>query len=324
MGKTEYTPRGIRNENLLKAFTDTDGIYKTLLETITADNELDVQIRADYVNVYYKGCNIARIKKPNGCVEFDEYYFLREDMIPEIPQIKGRHKINVSGDKKRGIPRRDDIIKNLKASRNELKKIFNKGNYKEYFRLTKEAMNGWFEWNKKPEKEAQQAIVRENARSDAEFYVLDVEYQISKLAPFKYEPMDESDKQNSPRPDIIAVGKKDGQLYVIELKKGCSACKGNAGLKAHKQAYERSIGRKPDEFVKEFKNILQQKQDLQLADKSLFIAEDKQPIFIFAYALDEQEPDDTIDKFKRICNQEGVDDVGILVCQSDHKLVKYK
>ncbi len=252
MAKTEYTPRGIRNGKLLAAFTN--GRYKTLLETIKADDELNIQIRADYVNVHYKGGNIARIRSANGCVGFDKYYFLREEMIPIIPQIEGRHKINVSGDKKRGIPSQPDIINKLKNRENELEKIFKDGNYSEYFRQAKEAMDGWFKWNPKREKEEQQQIVRRNTQDDAEFYVLDVEYQISRLSPFKCEQTTESGKQKSPRPDIIAVG-RDGQLYVIELKKGCGACEGKAGLKAHKQAYDGSIGRKTDVFINEFKYI---------------------------------------------------------------------
>ncbi len=321
MGKTEYTPRGIRNEKLLAAFTN--GRYKTLLETIKADDELDIQIRADYVNVYYKGGNIARIESPYGCVGFDEYYFLREDMIPVIPQIKGRHKINVSGDKDRGIPPQTDIINKLRDRRNKLKIIFKEENYSEYFRQAKEAMDGWFMWNPRREKEEQQQIVHRNTQDDAEFYVLDVEYQISILSPFKCGQTTESGKQKSPRPDIIAVG-RDGQLYVIELKKGCGACGGKAGLKAHKEAYKGSIGCNTDEFVKEFKNVLKQKQDFQLADKSLFIDDCKQPIYIFAYALDPQKPKDTMAKFKEICKDQDVDDVGILECRSDHKLVRYK
>lgn len=322
MAKTEYTPRGIRNEKLLAAFTN--GRYKTLLETIIADDELNIQIRADYVNVYYKGGNIARIRSANGCVELDEYYFLREEMIPIIPQIKGRHKINVSGDKDRGIPPQTDIINKLKDRRDELKEIFKDGNYSEYFRQAKEAMDGWFKWNPKQEKDEQQEIVSRNTKNDAEFYILDVEYQISILAPFNYEKSSTTDSQKSPRPDIIAVG-RDGQLYVIELKKGCGACQSDVtGLKAHKQAYDRSIGRNPDEFVKEFKCILKQKQDFQLADKNLFIDDCKQPIFIFAYAFDKRKPNDTMEKFEGICKKQDVSDVGILECRSDHKIVRYK
>lgn len=321
MAKTEYTPRGIRNEKLLNAFTD--GRYKALLETVTADNELTIQIRADYVNVYYRGCNIARIKSPNGYVEFDKYYFLREDMIPEIPQIKGKHKINVSGDKDRGIPRRDDIINELKDSRDKLKKIFKEEKYEEYFCEAKQVMDGWLGWNEKAEKEEQQQIVYRNTQDDADFYVLDIEYQISTLAPFSYRKSDACDTQTSPRPDIIAVDKA-GQLYVIELKKGFDACFKKAGLRAHKQAYDNSIGRASEEFVREFINILEQKQAFGIAPEQLFIDKIKAPIFIFAYATDLKKPNHTMAKFERLCSSEGVGSIGILECRSDHKLVKYK
>ena len=278
MAKTEYTPRGIRNEKLLNAFTG--GRYKALLETIIADNELNIQIRADYVNIYYRGCNIARIKSPNGCVEFDKYYFLREDLIPEIPQIKGKHKINVSGDAAKGISPQPDIIKKLTEQRDKLKKLFIGQKYEQYFCEAKQVMDGWLGWNEKAEKEEQQQIVYRNTQDDADFYVLDVEYQISTLAPFRYQKSDACDTQTSPRPDIIAVDKA-GQLYVIELKKGCDACRGKAGLRAHKQAFDSSIGRASEEFVREFITILKQKQAFEIAPNHLFIDKIKHYIFKF-------------------------------------------
>lgn len=321
MAQTEYIPRGIRNEKLLNAFAD--GRYKALLETVIADTELNIQIRADYVNVYYRGCNIARIKSPNGCVEFDKYYFLREDMIPEISQIEGKHKINVSGDATKGIPPRPEIIKKLTEQRDKLKKLFMDQKYEKYFCAAKQVMDGWLGWNEKAEKEEQQQIVYRNTQDDADFYVLDVEYQISTLAPFSYQKSDACDTQTSPRPDIIAVD-KTGQLYVIELKKGCDACRGKAGLRAHKEAFDSSIGRASEEFVREFISILEQKQAFGIAPEQLFIDKIKAPIFIFAYATDLKKPNHTMAEFENLCVSEKVEDIGILECRSDHKLVRYK
>ena len=315
MTKTHYTPRGISNKNLLDAFIN--GKYNGLLKIITSTNQkdkIDFQIRANYVNLYYKGHNLARIKGPNDNVEFDEYYFLTKEMIALIPNIEGMHKVNIRGDKKRNIPPQTAIINQLRLKRDALIKYFKDGKYDQYILNAERIIDKWLIENPRPEKIEQQELVKKNTQYDSTYYILDVEYQVSTLAPFKYIKSDSEDSQVSPRFDIIAVD-KTGQLYVIELKKGCNACFGKAGVAAHKKAFDNSIGNNPEPFIKEFKNILSQKQDLEIAHKNLFIDIRKSPLFVYAFAEDENKPAQTIQVFKRICQCEKVGSIPILECK---------
>ena len=56
MNKT-YLGRGIHNKKFLDSLKN--GHLKEMLFVVANDENLDVQIRNDYLNVYYKGGNIA-------------------------------------------------------------------------------------------------------------------------------------------------------------------------------------------------------------------------------------------------------------------------
>ena len=68
----EYKGRGIHNESLYKSFKD-GGRYENLMNLVREDEELDFEIRNNYVNIYYEGCNIAKISSAIGSVQFDKF-----------------------------------------------------------------------------------------------------------------------------------------------------------------------------------------------------------------------------------------------------------
>ena len=143
MAKEIYTPRGIRNPKLLKAFNEGER-YHSLIEVLQSDlgKDLEVELRADYLNIYYRGGRIARLVSPNGCVDFDEYYFLKwEDArdprgIDDLP-----HKVYVQGNKSKNIPSQPDKVSRLKEQRDALKNLFRAENYRDYFAQAKEVMD---------------------------------------------------------------------------------------------------------------------------------------------------------------------------------------
>ncbi len=101
------------------------GELKNLLDCIVQDKELDMQIRDGYVNVYYHGGNILRIKPRS--FEFDEMYYNDPSVMRST------------------YARKDVIIhKQLSVKRDELKKLL-PNNPQEYFRQAKAAMDEWAE-----------------------------------------------------------------------------------------------------------------------------------------------------------------------------------
>ena len=254
------------------------GRLASLLEYIKGDAELDIQIRKNYINVYYKGGNILKINSPKSFY-FDKMYF-------------NDYRTISSTEAKKSF----DLIHEYKEQQKSLKSLL-PHNPQEYFKQAKKAMDKWDVALKDVvqhnEKKEQQAIAIAN-RADTDYVVLDLEYAVSKQSEFAY---DGGDDKKVPRFDIIAI--RNGRLFVIELKKGLGATPGKSGIKSHMECYNHTIGRDDEHFfVKEMQALLKQKQELGLLDKTLTI-EDTKPEFIFAFA-DKKDKDD-FEEFAERC-----------------------
>lgn len=259
-----YLGRGIHNKKFIESLTN--GNLKRMLIVINSDNDLDVQIRNDYLNIYYKGGNIAKINSEKS-VKFDEFYFYLE--------MKKNPKKEIMHDKK--------IVQELRNKRNSLTKKFKTGNYDDYFSNAKKIIDKWLTINPKPERMEQHQLSISNQYKKSDYTIIDLEYQVSTKSDFACTFIPKGkDKPKNPRFDIIAINKR-GELCVIELKKGTGALKGTSGLKEHWDCYTESIGRNYEPFISEMKKILKQKQEFKLIDKQLEIKEPL-PKFIFAYS----------------------------------------
>ena len=275
------TKRLITNEELWKKLTE--GEYKEIIEySSKRENDLDVQIRDNYLNIYYRGGSLLRIKPRSR--DFDELYF---------------HRRASEGDEL-SKEKWDSYKQKKKEMRDKLE---NEG-MEAFCRDMKVIMNEWDENLRKinvshDEKNEQQEISMNN-RGDTPYTVVDLEYAVSRNSKFCYNG---KKGKKVPRFDIIAVD-KSGQLYVIELKTGLGATKGSSGIEPHIDCFNHSIGRdEENEFVTEMHELLEQKKQLGLIDESIFIDVNKKPQFIFAFS--DKEGEDKYNKFVDKCKGEG-------------------
>ena len=260
--KEAYLGRGIHNKKFAESLIK--GKLKQMLIAISNDNDLDVQIRKNYLNIYYQGGNIARVKSENS-IEFDEFYFYLD--MKTIP--------------KKDLPQ--DKIKALKTQRKSLVSKFKVGNYKDYFENAKVIMDKWFEKKEKPERLEQHKLSIENQYNKSDYTIIDLEFEVSIKSDYVCNHIpDNKVKAKKPRFDIIAINKQ-GKLCVIELKKGLGAIHNTSGLQEHWDCYQQSIGRNHEPFMREMTFLLKQKQDFNLIDKRVVI-NNPDPEFMFAYS----------------------------------------
>ena len=299
-----FTQRKISNEKFWKKLTE--GEYKEIIDFASQrENELDVQIRDNYLNIYYEGGNLLRVH--HSSLYFDEFYFHRG-----AKDMRKTHliKSDKTEDKERvaSYQRKRDVMFSI---------LRNKG-MAAYCAQMKEIMDEWVAdlhtiGISHDEKNAQQQISMNN-RGATDYTVVDLEYAVSTTSNFKYNG---DSKKKVPRFDIIAVD-KTGQLYVIELKTGLKAIDGNSGIRAHMDCFEHSIGRdSKNDFINEMNELLRQKQELKLIDKNVRIDQTKKPQFILAFS--DEQGKNQYEEFVKACKGRGYQGKVIYV-GNDHQL----
>ena len=303
------TKRKISNEKFRKNLTE--GEYKAIIDYASQrENELDVQIRDNYLNIYYQGGNLLRVHPRS--LYFDEFYFHRG-----AKEMRKTHLIDKckKGDKA-CIARWEDY----KNRRKEMLDILKERGMATYCKEMKRIMKEWEAdlhtiGISHDEKYAQQQISMNN-RGATDYTVVDLEYAVSRTSSFYY---DGKSIKKVPRFDIIAVD-KSGQLYVIELKTGLKAIDGNSGISAHMDCFEYSIGRDSDkDFINEMDELLKQKQQLNLIDKNVFIDKTRKPQFIFAFS--DEPGKNQYEEFVEACKERGYQGKVIYV-GNDYQLKK--
>lgn len=283
---SEYLGRGIHNKKFLESLKN--GTLRQMLIVINYDNDLDVQIRNNYLNIYYKGGNIAKVNSENS-IGFDMFYFYFDMKNISTKVIK----------------KDVEVARNLKTNRDLLISKFKERDYKGYFTDAKEIMDKWLMKNPKPERMEQHKLSINNQYKQSDYTIIDLEYQVSTKSDFActYIPKGK-DKPKKPKFDIIAINKQ-GKLCVIELKKGTGALGNTSGLKEHWVCYQKSIGCNYQSFMNEMKILLEQKQAFNLIDKQVKIKY-QIPEFMFAYAYDDKTTiKEQDDKFQEEYNKIG-------------------
>lgn len=278
---SSYLGRGLHSDKWDNVFGK-DGKLGGLIEMVKKDDELVLQIREDYFNVYYKGGNMLKVSSENS-FQFDYNYYKCEIDLDTQEQRNKR------------IDKRRSVLESLKKTRD----------YKTFIAEMKKLMDEYWIWlyNEKHrslhEKDTQHALCISNTES-TDYTIIDLEFQVStrKDCIYHYEPssiprhpgVDVYEK--SPRFDIIAVRNIDHRLCVIELKNGLDALTGKSGIGDHADSFEGSIGKNPlaeFAFTKEMKKLVSDKKHLELLSDDFYIDE-KLPIeFIYAYAFNSKD-----------------------------------
>jgi hypothetical protein len=191
------------SKDFLDDLKSTNGLLHPILERVRQDDTLMLAIRGNYINIYYRGGNILRVKeqgKDTYQSAFDDQYNKFGKTIPKLPTT----------------------IKDQVDARA----------WVEEFPDLKEIMDIYFSNKNKPEREFQQLVARENNNStisnESEYFVSDIEF---------------ADLGLGARFDMLAIRwlashRKDGsncRAALIEMKYGDGALGGSAGLLKHLQ-----------------------------------------------------------------------------------------
>jgi len=212
------------------------GLLNPLLERVKQDLTLCLEIRQDYVNIYYRGGNIIRIEEKEDYIPwFDVNYCIcgEAKLIKALPQ-----KLCSTDDVKTWIVAIPSI---------------------------KQTMDFWFGKHPKEEREFQQLVLRENngatIGNSTDYFIIDIEYDNHCGARFDLVAVEwESDssirklqKQYCPK------------LVFIEMKYGDGALNGKSGILNHIKDFKEYLNTYGlDSIRDEMITLFNQKRELGL------------------------------------------------------------
>lgn len=191
------------SQTFMNDLLNPDGLLHPILERVKQDHTLMLSIRKDYINIYYRGGNILRVKEQSSG-PYSSFF---------------DNKYNKSGVPSFGLP---DVIERQGAART----------WVDSFQDLKGIMDFYFSKYSKPEREFQQLVARENNLStianQSEYFVTDIEFADSDLGA---------------RFDILALrwlalqrkSSSNCRPALIEMKYGDGALSGKAGALKHLQ-----------------------------------------------------------------------------------------
>lgn len=189
------------DKDFMNDLIENEGQLRSLLDYVQADNTLDLEIRENYINIYYLGSNALKVSK-NG----DSYQFeFDTNYLKQSPFIQASVILRYQNDK----------------------------NWNTYFPLVKQGIDFFFSKSAKQEREFQQLVVRENNYSSiansTDYFVIDIEYDNRSGARFDIIAV-EWPSISSNRKLQKAFKPK---FVLIEMKYGDGALTGSSGMKKH-------------------------------------------------------------------------------------------
>lgn len=212
-----------------------EGKLKGLLRYIKNDNSLDIEIRENYINIYYRGGNALKVTETNA--NNHDFYYDRNYLSIASFLLK-------------------DTIDAYKSN----------SDWNSYFPAVKQAMDFYFTTYCKEEREYQQHVVRENNYSSiansTDYFIVDIEYDNRKNARFDIVAIEWQSKTTMRK---LMKGYKP-KLVVIEMKYGDRSFRGSAGISKHITDFNKFIANPQTvvEFKEEMLGIFRQKRQLGL------------------------------------------------------------
>lgn len=210
---------------------------KPILDLAQRDHTLCLQIRNDYINIYYRGGSILKLKRTTNSysASFDNKYFKVEEE-----------------------ERRVMITKNL------AKQINNKEEAQKWVEnipFLKQIMDEYFVNHAKNEREFQQLVARENNNSiisnDTDYFITDIEYTHPDSKESRFDLVGINWKSTSQE----RKSKDNCRIVLIEMKFGDGALVGVAGIRKHLDDIEKFCGDKKkldilkEETISSFKQL---------------------------------------------------------------------
>lgn len=239
------------------------GFLNSIIQRLQMDTTLDLQIRNNYLNIYYRGGSLMKLSLVKGAytAKFDAKY--RKDATLHLPKP----------------------LAILKTRRDAVRWV-------DAFQDLKLLMDIYFSTGKGAEREAQQLIVRDNNRGKmgtaTDFFICDIEYA-RKSARFDLVgvlwPSTGADRKNQ----------NGHRLILLELKFGDGALKGSAGVDKHAKDFDAFLADMAAVKAMKMEMItcFNQKLELGLIDcpKPLVSFSDEPPLLMLVLA--NHDPDST-------------------------------
>jgi hypothetical protein len=255
-------PRGL-SERFLSDLKD--GFLAALLERVKADRSLCLEIREDYVNIYYRGGNLLKVSRvPDGYVAFFDPEYASGDggaLSAAMPAVALRSAEEVAV-------------------------------WIGVFPTLKQAMDLYLGRHPKEEREAQQSILRENnfggVSRATDYFVCDIEYA---------NPHGRFDLVAVHWPSNGAIRRRAAgrRLVLVEAKFGEGAIDDPAGIHSHVDDINRFLATTANvsALKNEMVDVFNQKRDLGLINcgKDLEAFSDELPMLLLA--LVNHDPDST-------------------------------
>lgn len=343
--RKSYKPRGYQSS----PFSESIPNYEQIIEYANnPKNELDIQFRGDYINIYYLGGSLLKLKT-NGSIVFDKNYFYRptkEDLrISDIEKLlklkdlenrpKSRFISELKPDefsyyKELAVSKNQQLIKQRDLIINQLKEA--RGS--EVGKVIEQIKSVMLDWKKNlrdigikkdvvNERQVQHYISLFNKESEScsDYVVIDLEYELSENSDYCISQNEKrSPEKKQPKIDIVAIEKNTGQLYVMELKYGMKSTGGEAGIAEHYEDYLKSVGNdnKWHAFLEDITFLVEKQKENGVLTESIEI-KDSKPVFAFVYKP-ETDSDECI-QFMEKMHKEKLDGIPVfyLPVEKDYK-----